>query len=286
MNAIVKPIAAIESRIPWEDYLAIDAISSTRLKELRRSPLHYRYRATHPKETAPLSLGRAAHCATLEPDRFMAEHAIWMRRTESGNLGPRNGKYWEAFKAEHEGKTIITEDEFVATLDIQGAVRSNADAMRYLKKGDAEVSMRWPCFGRQCKGRVDWLTILDTVPTLVGLKTSVDCRPMQFGNQAARYGYPLQWAIYYDGYETITGRAPRMVEIVVESAPPHAVVVYTIPNEVILQGRDEYHDLMKLLEECERNNDWPGPAVGEQELSLPSWIYGQQSDDLADLELE
>lgn len=286
MNAIVKPISAIESRIPWDDYVGIEAVSITRLKELLRSPQHYRYRMTHPKESAPLTLGRSAHCATLEPERFYAEHAIWMRRTESGNLGPRNGKHWDAFRAEHDGKIIITEDEFVAVVDIQAAVRGNADAMRYLRKGDPEVSLRWPFFGRQCKGRVDWITTIDRVPTLVGVKSSVDCRPFQFGAQAARFGYHLQWAFYHDGYETITGKAPRMVEIVVESKPPHAVVVYVIPNEVILQGRDEYTELFKLLEECERNNDWPGPAVGEQELTLPSWVYGQNTDDLADLDLE
>lgn len=287
MNAMVPAISAIESRIPWDDYVAIEAISITRLKELRRSPMHYLYRKSHPKDTAPLTLGRAAHCATLEPDRFMAEHAIWTRRTESGNLGPRNGKHWEAFKAEHADKTILTEDEFIAALDIQRDVRGNADAMRYLRKGDPEVSMRWPFFGRQCKGRVDWLTKIDKRPTLVGLKTSVDCRPILFGNQAARFGYHLQWAFYHDAYETITGVAPRMVEIVVESKAPHAVVVYTIPNEVILQGREEYTELFKLLEECERNNDWPGPVVGEQELTLPTWVYGQQPDeDLTELELE
>lgn len=289
MSAVVEKKVlekSIASRIPFADYVAIDATSITKLKELRRSPQHFKYRASHPKETAPLTLGASAHCATLEPERFYRDTAVWQRRGESGNLCPRNGKFWDAFRTEHAGKTIITEDEFVETLDIQSAVRSNVDAMRYLKKGDPEVSMLWPFFGRQCKGRVDWLTKIDGVPALVGLKTSVDCRLFQFGSQAARMGYHLQWAFYHDGYETITGVAPRMFEIVVESAPPHAVVVYRIPNEIILQGRDEYTELMKMLAECERNNDWPGPAVGEQELTLPSWVYGQQNDDLADLDLE
>lgn len=287
MNAIVKPITAIEASISWDAYLQTPGISISRLKELRRSPQHYRYRITHPKETAPLTLGRSAHCATLEPDRFYAEHAVWMRRTESGKQAPRNGKHWDAFQAEHEGKTILTEEQFAETVDIQGAVRSNTDAMRYLRKGDPEVTMRWPVFGRQGKGRVDWLTVIDKHPTIVGLKTSVDCRPMQFGNQAAKYAYHWQWSFYAGGYQTITGVAPRMVEIVVESKPPHAVAVYTIPNEVILQGRDEYMEALKLLDECEKNNDWPGPAVGEQELSLPTWVYGQQvDDDLAEIGLE
>jgi hypothetical protein len=34
---------SIESRMPREEYDAIQAISITRLKELRRSPQHYQY---------------------------------------------------------------------------------------------------------------------------------------------------------------------------------------------------------------------------------------------------
>lgn len=289
MNAVVEStdiVKGIDPRMPWDQYLATQGLSITRLKELKRSPLHYRYRLTHQKESRPLSLGRAAHCAVLEPDRYERDHAVWTRRTDSGNLAPRNGKHWEAFRAENEGRSIITEDENDEALGMQEAIRADADAMRYLAHGFPEVTMRWPLFGRQAKGRADWHTFIESTPAVVGLKSAIDCRLFQFSSAAARFGYHLQWAYYHDGYETITRIAPRMVEIVVESKPPHAVVVYQIPNEIILQGRDEYMELMKLLDECERDNHWPGPAVGEQVLSLPSWVYGQQSDDLADLGLE
>jgi hypothetical protein len=50
-----------------------------------------------------------------------------------------------------------------------------------------------------------------------------------------------------------------MVEIVVESAPPHAVVTYIIPEDAILQGRDEYEKLLEVLQRCERTGEWRGP---------------------------
>lgn len=67
-----------------------------------------------------------------------------------------------------------------------------------------------------------------------------------------------------------------MVEIVVESKPPHAVGVYVIPDEVLQLGAEEYLALLETLAECERAGKWPGPNVAEQVLILPSWVYGDE----------
>ncbi len=72
--------------VPAADYFALPALSISRLKELRRSPLHYRYLAEHPKESAAMTLGTAAHCATLEPERFCRDYVAWCKRTESGRM--------------------------------------------------------------------------------------------------------------------------------------------------------------------------------------------------------
>lgn len=267
----------LQFNVPWDDYLALPGVSITRLKELGRSPLHYRHRLLHPKESAPLTLGRAAHCAVLEPARFERDHAVWSRRTGSGNLAPRNGKWWDAFKAEAGARAILTEDEHAEALDIQRAVRSNPDAMRFLASGDPEVTMQWSMLGHACKGRMDWLAIIDGRPWLVGLKTARDCRSRQFGRQAATLGYHLQWAYYHDGYKTITGNEnPGVIEIVVEAEAPHATAVYEVPEEVLQQGFEEYTDLLQRLDECVRNDNWPGPEPGIQTLTLPSWVYGEE----------
>ncbi len=273
----------IESRIPFADYLAVDRLSISRLKEMARSPQHYRYRLAHPRETNAMTLGTAAHTAVLEPIRFAAEYAAWTRRSEkTGNLCPRNGQYWEAFESENAGRTIITEDEYELAVAMQAAVRASPAAMRYLANGDPEVSMQWEP-GR--KGRVDWFAEVDDEPCLVGLKTARDCRHMIFGNAAAKLRYHLQWAWYYDGFTAISGQVPRVVEIVVESAPPHAVAVYTITQDIIAQGRDEYEQLLSQLAECEATGIYPGPHEIEEELTLPSWIY-EQTDDITTLDLE
>jgi PDDEXK-like uncharacterized protein DUF3799 len=276
----------IESRLPREAYDVIMATSITRLKELRRSPLHYQYALANPKTSAALTVGIATHVAVLEPERFVKDFAIWTNRTDAGAMSPRRGKVWDEFAALHAERTILTADEGALAQEIAKAVRFDEIANKYLAVGDPEVSLQWDIGKRACKGRADWLTTIEGQPTLVGLKTTRDCRHMVFGTQAARLGYHLQWAFYHDGFEAITGKSPHMVEIVVESDAPHAVATFIIPNDIIEQGRDEYQVLLKTLDECEASGLWPGPVTGEEFLTLPSWAYQRDDEDLSDLGLE
>jgi hypothetical protein len=280
----MSAVAPIQSRIPFGDYRAMPAINISTLKELKRSPLHYRHALANPKQSPALTLGTAAHTATLEPERFAHDYAIWTYRTDSGRMSPRTGKKWEEFCTVHAGKTILTEDESEEALAIARAVRSDPIAAKYLEAGEPEVTMNWQIGSRACKGRVDWLTRQEC-DVLVGLKSARSCEPFMFGAAAARLGYALQWAWYFDGFVAATGRTPRLVEIVVENTAPYAVVVYAIPEDVIEYGRDEYQNLLHRLDECEARGEWPGPAETELVLSLPSWVYGND-EDLSELELE
>jgi hypothetical protein len=282
----------IISRVPFEDYREVDAVNISRLKEIEHSPQRYMWRATHQIETKPLTLGKAAHCAVLEPERFNQDFVIWTKLTKngSGNIAPRSGEQWENFKAENVGKSILTIEERDFAMAIQKAVRADATAMRYLEAGDPEVSMEWTMGAewglepRRCKGRVDWITKVGGIPFLVGLKTARDCRPFIFGSAAAKLGYAMQWAFYHQGYSIITGVEPKMIEIVVEPKPPHSIIVYRIEKDVLLEGTDKFAELLKVLAECEVSGNWPGPAVDEQVLTLPSWYY-QVHDDVSDLGL-
>lgn len=268
----------IVAGVDFSTYRAAAGVNVSSLKELARSPLHYRYAKDNPKPTtSAMSLGTAAHCATLEPERFAAEFVTWTG-------GRRAGKEWDAFKADAEAaqRLVLTEDERDTALAIAQAVRACPEAMVYLKRGHAEVSMSWQHDEPELalKGRVDWLTVVDGCDVVVGLKTTRDLRPREFAAQAARLCYHWQWAFYYDGFERITGRKPAMVEIVVESAAPHAVAVYRIPEHVLERGRQEYRDALTTLAQCEASGVWPGPVVGEVEFDLPGWAYPEDENDI------
>ena len=272
----------IVANVPYAVYAAGAGQNVSPLKGFARSALHFKHGRENKSESDALTLGTAAHCATMEPHRFGSDFAVWDRRKENGDMAARTGPKWEEFKAANAGKELITEDQRDAALAIAQAVRGSADAMVYLKRGHAEVSMTWhdeQSFS-MLKGRVDWLTVIDGCDVVVGLKTTRDLRPREFSAQAARLAYHWQWAFYCDGFRAITGRTPLMVEIVVENAAPHAVAVYRIPEHVLERGRQEYRDALEQLARCEASGVWPGPVVGEVEFDLPGWAYPEDENDI------
>lgn len=282
MSAVVsspKFTPGLRTRVPFADYQELAGVHATSLKVLARSPLHYRHQLEHAPESKAMRLGTVAHTAVLEPHRFLAEYVLWDRQTASGASAPRNGKAWEDFKASAGRKKIVTRAEYEHAVAIAAAVHRNREAMRYLVEGEPEVSMQWELDGLHCKGRLDWLP--SKGDALVGLKTTRDAGPVPFGNQACKLGYDISWAFYADGYETLKGERRRTIEIVVESAPPHDVVVYVVPDEILDRGRDLYRAFIRQLLECEAADEWPGIGGGrEQTLTFPTWAFQEDEDDL------
>lgn len=273
-------------KIPAAEYHALPDVSISRLKEISRSPKHYRHRLMFPRTTQPMVLGTAAHCAVLEPELFSMTYAAWTRKTTAGKSAPRSGVHWEEFQAANQGMTLVTDAEYALAVAMSTAVRGDPAAMKYLRAGNAEVTMRAMLHGRMCRGRVDWLNETDR-PVLVGLKTARNPEPYAFAAAAYKLKYYWHWAMYHDLYVELTGNRPLVKEIVIESAPPHDVVVFDVDDDSIEQGRDEYTQALAKLAYCEEHDEWLGIAGGsEMAFALPSYAYGQASDDIGDLDLE
>lgn len=269
-------------------YAELPGVHITQLKDLRRSPLHYQHRLRNGrKSTAALQLGNAGHVACLEPERFLLDFALWKSEGEDGAKRVRRGKFWDAFQEQHAGKTIIRDEEYEVAIALRDAVRADAVAMKYLAMGRPEVAMTWndAHTGIACVGRIDWETKVDGHPAIVDLKTTRNAGPAWFSRDVAKLDYHLQLAFYADGYEAATGKTPRVAVVAVESEPPHDVVTYIVPADVLEIGRDQYRQLLELYRDCSAANDWPGQGAGlEKILALPAWAV-PDDDDTADLGL-
>jgi hypothetical protein len=266
----------------YDEYRRIDAINYSSLKCMMRSPLAYRYFMDHPKTaTAAMQLGSHAHRMILEPNKT-GDFAVW---GEVAGQNVRRGKVWEDFQAEcaASGKKVITKDEREGMIGMSAAVRKSALAMRYLDGGRAEVSCVWrdKQFDRACKGRFDKIIFIGGQPHIVDLKTTRDCRPMRFGNEAYRMGYHLQLWMYEEGYRVLTGERPKMIEIAVENKPPYELCVFDVTEDVLYAGREDYVRLVKMLCESERTGIWPPSEESITNLTLPSYAYGSDADEFS-----
>ena len=274
--------------LSFERYSSLERINISNLKEMVRSPLHYRYRCAHQRESTALSMGRSAHAAVLEPERFERDYVVWDEVTDAGKMSPRRGKKFDAFCEFHKGKIGVEPKEHRFACNVRDAVRAKPVARKYLDgEGTRELTLLWDDVETKapCKGRLDLVTHVEGVDVIVGLKTDRDLTPRTFSAKAARLLYHLQWGFYYDAFSTVTGREPRVVEICVETEPPHDVTVYVIPSDVIEVGREQYRELLAKHRECERSKRWPGRSDNEVVFELPAYLQ-RDDEDLTDLDLD
>lgn len=266
-------------RMPFAEYLKIDAINWSTLKHARRSPLHYRYAADHPpRDTTRLALGRAAHTAVFEPDRFLREYALF-----EGTR--RAGKQWKAFQEQNAGKTILKVEEYETALAIRDAVRAHPVAAEYLRSGVAEQSISWTdaLTGLPCKGRPDFISTCRTRPAIVDLKTTGDIEHHRFSHVVARMAYHAQGSFYQEGVAVTTGQTLPVVLIPVEATPPHDVAVYVVGEDELYAGTETVRDLLSVVAECSRTGIWPGRYPEEQQLRLPRYVFDEEGDtDISD----
>ena len=259
----------------FEEYIAIDRVNWSTLKSILKSPRHYQHAlATPRKDTPALAMGRAVHCAVLEPDELLLRYAVRPdgidRRTKAGK------EEWAAFVAANEGKDVLDADDYRRALAIRDAVRSHPVAAGLVTgAGENEQSIVWTRDGIDCKGRLDRVT----PSAIVDLKTARDIDARAFGRTAAAYAYHAQLAWYQDGWERVTGSRLPCVIVAVESDAPHDVAVIDVDDDALEAGREDVARALAVLSECRASGEWPGRYPARVGLQLPAYLFADEGAD-------
>ena len=269
MNARTdKPLGLVEG-MPLGDYLAIDAMSASGLKQLARSPWHYKNQVKT-EQTPAMRAGNLAHCAILEPDKLADRYVA---KPNGLDFRTKEGKAWR--DALPVGIDVIDADQRAIASAQQLAVLGVPELAALLRTGRGEVSIFWidEATGIYCKARPDWMPPADGGRiTPLDLKTCADESPGGFGRAAARLRYDLQAAHYTAGIESVTGlTVAAFVFGAVSNKPPILAVPYVLTDEIREQARDERCELMDRLAWCQRENEWPAYGSGFQLLDFPAY---------------
>ncbi len=254
------------------EYDAIQAENWSKLKLLEKSPAHYKQ--GWGEESDSLKLGTAVHMAILEPEKFAATHVVTDIRRDART------KKWQEYEYEQLalGKTILIQSEHARIIAIRESVLSNSKAAQYLSGGQPEVALQWTLgsgeISFKCKGRADYIG-----DAIVDLKSTQCSSPRAFARSAYKYGYFGQAAWYSDGLFLSTGKRKPFVIVAVESAAPHLVTVFRVPDALIAFGREQYLSLLGKLDYCQRNNWWGGyTEQDEVDLTLPDYMEKQADE--------
>jgi len=260
--------------VTFAEYVRLTGVNHSTLCEMSKSPKHYKYALDHggDEDNDDMMVGRAAHTAVFEPDRFLKDYALYSKI--------RKGNDWEAFKELNVGKTILTDKMFYNALRIRDAVRADEIAKPFLNDGKPEVTLQFddPETLIPCKARLDWISQPNNV--LVDLKTSHNVNPWKFGKIGADLYYHSQCAFYQRALRANSMETPDFaILITVENSPPHDVVVMEVDSHSLRVGDELCGNWLHDLSNCLASGKWPGQASSIQRFMLPIWAGGRSPED-------
>jgi len=294
-RADLRPMGVVHS-LSFEEYLAVDAMSQSALKELAKSPWHYANRVDV-KETRAMLNGSLVHCARLEPDALAQRYVVVpddapKRPTDAQWAAKKSNEssqfakdWWTKFGEEVAGRTIIPADDFAITQLQLAALERDPLIVENMSEGRSEVSVFWidPDTGVYCKARPDYVRLCDDGDVLTDLKSTVDESPQGFGRAAKRMRYDLQQAHYTEGWRIATGRKVKaFCFAAVTSKRPVLAKPYLLPEEFVQRGEDERRELLAIYANCRATDTWPDYGSGY--IVADVRIYDNAEIEISDIE--
>jgi len=239
--------------------------SSSSLKFLGHSPAHYRawIDGNGREATDALRLGRAVHCAMLEPARFALEYAVMPDLSENGEYRTKAARDRKAeWIAARNGAPVLNEKDVYQVTGMVAAVLAHPDARAILEGGASEVTVRWKdaATGVECKARLD-----HAGDVVADLKSCDDASERGFTRACESLGYHFQDDFYTRGLAALGIDAPFRF-VAVEKAPPFAIAVYEIDDEQRARAHVENSVRLMTLAECLRTGNWPGYPGGVKRI--------------------
>lgn len=258
---------------PFDAYTAIEAVNFSSLKYMKTSPLKYKHVLDNGvDDTVLFGIGRAIHCATLQPERLELDFAVFDGKR-------RQGKAWDAFEAEHADKTILRRDEWDDALATAKKVMENPIASEWLNLSKAlierPITWRDEATGLLCKGRPDAVH-----SAVVDMKSTATIDGRIFLSQATRLGYFGQLAFYRRGYRALTKMNLPCAIVAVELDAPHDVGVFVVDEDSLRVADEEITRLLAKVAECRKSGKWPGRYDKAQSLVMPDWARGEKDFNL------
>ncbi len=287
-------------RMPFDEYLAVDAEHNTSLKVLAdKTPKHYKAHKDHPQPpTEAMIHGDAFHQWILEKDAFN-DNFLVVHPKDDGKYPVRRGAaglaWWANVDAEANGRHII-----------KSGTQAGAEKMnKYLDLGKMRGSVLehdtlGPMLTRATEKKLTELALFWDEPVgdhVVGMKTRIDildqyegfaavvdfkkCQDAssRFSRDIANYNLHFQAAVIMRGLRAAFGDAERLYFLApIEATQPWACAAYQLAPSAIAEGDYMLQQALDLLVECRENDSWPG-YPGVTTIDIPSYAYKSERMD-------
>lgn len=271
----VEVVASLTDQSNSDYHADTSRVGHSMLEVYRESPITYHARfvtktINQPASTPAMMLGTALHAILLETDRFDELVVVAPdcdRRTKDGKA------QWEMFQSSRNGRAVIDSEQNDIVTAMAKSVLEHPEAAKLFQRAEhREKSLLWTneATGILCKCKPD---LLWSAGVMIGdLKTANDPTPGPWSRQAANLGYARQTAHYSDGVESLLGKRPRMVHIVVGTKEPFECACYFLNPEDIEHAAFQNQKALNDLAMSFQTGNWLAPHNREiSVISLPKW---------------
>lgn len=252
-----------------EEYHNGEGVSKTKLHKLiTKTPFHAQFGAR--KETQAFAIGKAAHCAILEPEELEYRYT-------KGPDARRNSNEWKHAEdfARHAGTTLLKPDDYDTALMIRD-LSATVPELELMREGQAIVETAAYHVDEETgvlvKTKPDIFNVKHGL--IADIKNMADASPSAFMRDVGKFGYHMQDALYSDVWEKGSGYTVNgFFFIAFEKANPPLVAVYELTPEAVAEGYAMYRAAMAKYAECLAADDWPGYESGVQKIGLRYYDY-------------
>ncbi len=294
-----------------ETYLADRSDSSSALKEVLKTPAHYRFyldeKANFEVKKKCFEMGTFSHSAILEPVKF-EKIKVEPKHSLASNDGVSNlilfyeqlnkctgidfsgykldekKTYLQSLKEKCEYEMIEEEyDQKIRVMDKNSKAYGNGIIAKILKGAFIEHSFYGtdPTTGKKVKIRPDAINFEENigVNAIISVKTTSAQSLEAFYRDAAKLMYDMSEAMYLDVASNITGRKfNTVITIMLQTVAPFLPAVLWWNPEDLLAGKHKYLTALKKVQRCETLGMWPGFedevgmfTSGIIDMQLPEW---------------
>ena len=261
--------------MPEHAYHELPLASASQLKTLHRAtPMHLMHWLDSPKDTAAFRIGRALHCAVLQPSEFRGNFAVAPEVDKRSNA---NKEIHDVFEAELRPRTTVLSPKQARLVgELGNAVLNHHLATQMLDTcTEREVTIFAEINGVKCKSRIDAMSPDGHV--FMDLKTTGSlASTTEMEREIWKFGYGLQMCMYREMVRAV-GRDPKCISIVaVEKSAPHGVACFVIEEEVLDMHVPLMNRLLSKWQQTIDKGDAPGWEQDEFiQLGVPAWAQNE-----------
>jgi len=223
-----------------------DHLSYSALCQFKKSPNHLlAYWNKETKTTDAMHFGQIIHKMLLQPESFKDDFAVF-------EGARRAGKAWQEFKADHDDKTIIKQQELdEANRIINNSMQHEAFAEMLKNATAKEQKLNWNYKDVDFVGYADLITVFNGKQCVVDIKTTNDAGS-RFYRDLYYNDYKMQLAMYTEQF----GKEYEAYIVAIETSTPFNVQVYKLDESLLFKGWMDYdHNVDKY-------NQWDGNPQG------------------------